>query len=225
MAHRSPFYEMHVKASAVMQDIDGWSMPWHYGDWQAEYQACRETLGVYDMSHFGRIRVKGNNAQAWFAQYGGGLSAGLSEGRQDFVHLDTTDFKGRILLQHQDKGYLVVTEPSERESLLCVLEKTGDLNVCDETFKTAMVGFRGPRALALLVEKLPFDLPEMTPDTVICTTYFFMRFVISIHDAEVRLILPAPMAGMAWDMLQKYGQTYNAKLTGWQALNQIISQE
>ena len=223
MTQKSPFHDVHVKSGAAMSEYDGWLLPEHYGDPEAEYRAYREGLAVFDVSSRSRIRVNGAKA----AELLNGLFTcnimALPEGRQ--CHALLCNEKGGVVedvwVQHQDKGFLLIGSPSNRGRLIDALERAAaeyDVKVTDETLKTAMVSLEGPRALELLKEKLPFDIGWMETNDILAESYFFMRFVVTLYDGPAgpgaSLILPAKAASMAWDMLAKYGDRFGAKVAG-----------
>ena len=60
----SPLHERHVRAGAKFADFAGWSMPLEYagGGVLAEHNAVRQAVGVFDVSHLGKISVTGPGA-------------------------------------------------------------------------------------------------------------------------------------------------------------------
>jgi len=55
----------HVKLGAAFEEVAGWNMPAHYGDWIAEHRAVRQTVGLSDLSHRGKVRVTGDDRVRW----------------------------------------------------------------------------------------------------------------------------------------------------------------
>ena len=71
---KSPLYEWHVNANAKLADFGGWDMPIEYpsgtragspGGVIAEHTAVRERVGLFDVSHLGKIEVKGVGALSY----------------------------------------------------------------------------------------------------------------------------------------------------------------
>ena len=64
---KSPIYDWHLSTSAKMADFGGWEMPIEYpkgvgkfpGGTLAEHLAVRERVGIFDVSHLGKVSVKG----------------------------------------------------------------------------------------------------------------------------------------------------------------------
>ncbi len=62
--HRGPLHAFHVEAGATLGPFGGWEMPISYpsGGVVAEHTAVREAVGVFDVSHLGKVSVTGPGA-------------------------------------------------------------------------------------------------------------------------------------------------------------------
>ena len=61
----SPLDQKHKSLGAKMADFGGWEMPIEYpgGGVLAEHDAVRNRVGIFDVSHLGKISVKGSGAK------------------------------------------------------------------------------------------------------------------------------------------------------------------
>lgn len=68
---KSPLYQWHLDAGAKLADFGGWDMPIEYpagtaagapGGVIAEHTAVRERVGLFDVSHLGKIQVRGSGS-------------------------------------------------------------------------------------------------------------------------------------------------------------------
>src|SRR5258707_14337212 len=60
-ARKTPLNPLHRRLSAKMVNFDGWDMPVEYpssGGLIAEHRAVRNSVGVFDVSHMGDIRIR-----------------------------------------------------------------------------------------------------------------------------------------------------------------------
>ena len=73
-ALESPLYKWHINAGAKMAHFGGWQMPIEYGKEIgalsaggviAEHTAVRTSVGIFDVSHLGKIEIKGEGALAF----------------------------------------------------------------------------------------------------------------------------------------------------------------
>src|SRR5215217_7873751 len=63
----SPLHIQHVAAGAKFAEFGGWSMPLEYAGAGvlAEHAAVRSAVGIFDVSHLGKVRVSGPGAAAF----------------------------------------------------------------------------------------------------------------------------------------------------------------
>ncbi|NLI99254.1 glycine cleavage system aminomethyltransferase GcvT [bacterium] len=62
MDKKTPFYDKLVAAGGRMVSFAGYQMPVQFEGLIAEHQKVRESVGVFDVSHMGRVAVKGKDA-------------------------------------------------------------------------------------------------------------------------------------------------------------------
>jgi aminomethyltransferase len=60
---RTPLFDRHLAASAKTADFGGWEMPIEYTGVVAEHTAVRTAVGIFDVSHMGKVRVHGPGAK------------------------------------------------------------------------------------------------------------------------------------------------------------------
>ena len=66
----SPLLAVHQALGAKLGDFAGWQMPLEYpapvgGGTLTEHLAVRERVGLFDVSHLGKISIKGEGAKSW----------------------------------------------------------------------------------------------------------------------------------------------------------------
>src|SRR5881409_2783199 len=59
MAKQSPLADFHRSNGAVFTERDGWLLPIHFGNADAEYNAVRSTAGLIDRSNRGLLQFTG----------------------------------------------------------------------------------------------------------------------------------------------------------------------
>lgn len=59
---RTPLYDAHVKAGGKIVEFGGWEMPIQYAGIIDEHKRCRESAGIFDVSHMGEIDLQGPDA-------------------------------------------------------------------------------------------------------------------------------------------------------------------
>jgi aminomethyltransferase len=58
----TPLHDWHVAHGGRMVDFAGWSMPVQYTSIAEEHNATRNAVGVFDISHMGRLQFFGRHA-------------------------------------------------------------------------------------------------------------------------------------------------------------------
>src|SRR5262249_7182154 len=59
---RSPLHDRHMALGAKFAPFGGWEMPLEFVGVLKEHAAVRESVGVFDVSHLGKARVRGAGA-------------------------------------------------------------------------------------------------------------------------------------------------------------------
>jgi glycine cleavage system T protein (aminomethyltransferase) len=60
-ARATSLLEIHEELGARLTEFSGWEMPLQYSGVVAEHRAVREAVGVFDVSHLGKLRVGGRD--------------------------------------------------------------------------------------------------------------------------------------------------------------------
>ena len=81
----SPLHAVHEEAGGRFVTFAGWRLPVHYGSILDEARPSGRTAGMFDVSHMGRMRMRGPDALAILQTLG---TNDLDEGRagQSAVH-------------------------------------------------------------------------------------------------------------------------------------------
>ena len=64
MSLRSPLHEHHRALGGRLVDFAGWDMPLQFSGVVAEHTAVRERVGLFDVSHLGKLLVEGARSLA-----------------------------------------------------------------------------------------------------------------------------------------------------------------
>ncbi|WP_183101313.1 glycine cleavage system aminomethyltransferase GcvT [Nocardioides pelophilus] len=62
---RSPLHDRHETLGAKFAEFGGWSIPLQYSGIVEEHNAVRQAVGIFDVSHLGKIEVRGPGAAAF----------------------------------------------------------------------------------------------------------------------------------------------------------------
>ncbi len=164
--HLSPLNEFHTSLGAKLIDFAGWSMPVFYRGINEEHLHTRSDLSVFDVSHMGRIRIEGDEGEAFLEHLCTRSLAETAVGQSKYTHMCNEDggiLDDLIVSRHEGYWY-VVCNASNREKILGWLTRHADgrdVLLTDETFETAMLAVQGPMAIAFMEEQFSLSLSEL----------------------------------------------------------------
>ena len=151
-ALRSPLHTSHVEAGGRLVTFAGWRLPVRYGSILEEARAVRNAAGMFDVSHMGRVRLRGADALTVLQGLGTNDLTKIGPGRAQYTLWCTPDggtIDDLINLWLAADDFIVVMNASRRTDDLEHLEDhasgTG-VAIVDETEQTAMIAVQGPRA-------------------------------------------------------------------------------
>lgn len=159
MTYTSPLNDDHLKLGAKLTDFGGWMMPLVYRDGTiAEHKAVRSALGLFDVTHLGKITVEGPGAEAALDAALPGKIAKLKPGRAGY-NLVLTEEGGvvdDIFVYRKSDGFLVVPNASNMDAVLSFLQKASgpDVVVTDARLRWAILAVTGPRAREFIVPRM-----------------------------------------------------------------------
>src|SRR3569833_3281406 len=125
---RTPFYDFHVKAGAKMVEFAGWEMPLLYNRpngvgliWIiAEHLHTRTSASIFDVSHMGRLKFTGKDAEAFLQKVctrnvGKGIAG---QSMYSLVCNPTGGMLDDVIVSRYEKYWYTVCNASNREKLL-----------------------------------------------------------------------------------------------------------
>src|SRR6516162_6531605 len=62
---KTPLFDWHQKHGGRIVEFGGWLMPVQYSTIVDEHRAVRERVGLFDISHMGRLTFDGPGMEAW----------------------------------------------------------------------------------------------------------------------------------------------------------------
>ncbi|HEU5118194.1 MAG TPA: glycine cleavage system protein T, partial [Isosphaeraceae bacterium] len=152
----TPLHDWHVKHGGRMVDFAGWSMPVQYSSIVDEHQAVRQRVGLFDISHMGRLRFDGEEARAWLNRSTTNDVSKLQPGQIQYS-LMCNESGGVIddLLVYRlpDEGYGVVCNASNRARVVDQFGRTKagqKATLDDRTLMLAMIAIQGPQAVSVV---------------------------------------------------------------------------
>lgn len=224
---RSPLYDDHVSSGAVMAEEAGWEIPLHYGDPAAEAARARAAAGVADVTHLGRIRVRGDGAGDLVGRLCGD---GALRQEDDTVRpVIVRDAGGRTLdtarLVRLEGMWLLLTSPAGRTKVLAYAAEAAaatEAKADDQTDKTVMIAVVGPLAAGVLDAVLPIRISDMADGAARTGSVIVARYIALRSDIgslwRMEVILPTMLAGRAWRFITEKAGPNRIAPCGWAAM-------
>ena len=241
---RTPFHAHLDARGAVFGEIAGWERAnwfandgeareyeysWGRQNWfensAAEHRAIRETVGMYDMSSFGKIRVEGPDAMA-FLNHLCGAQMDVPAGKivySQFLN-ETGGIEADVTVTRlTETAYIVVTPAATRlADQAWMARHKGDFNVVitDTTAGEAVLAIMGPKSRELLNKVSPADFsnaanPFGTAQEIEIGMGLARAHRVSyVGELGWELYVSSDMAGHVFEVLEDAGADLGLKLCG-----------
>ena len=150
---RTALYSTHLALGARIVPFGGWDMPVQYSGILAEVKAVRTAMGLFDVSHMGRLYISGPHSTAFLDWVLTGSADGLRVGRARYC-LICNEAGGviddTIFYRLAEDRYLLVPNAGNRLEVVgwfhrWIEEKFPEgCTIEDCTESTAFIAFQGP---------------------------------------------------------------------------------
>lgn len=161
-ARRVPLASVHEELGAVFGEFAGWQVPMRYTSTIEEHMAVRTGVGVFDISHMGRLAIRGPDALRLIERVTtkrvGKTREGFMSGPTLLLNETARVRDDEMFYRVADDYWLSVPNASVKDSILeylrAVASQEGmDVAVEDLTGKYSMLAIQGPRS-AEIMERL-----------------------------------------------------------------------
>lgn len=215
MGQKTPLYQWHANRKARIVDFAGWDMPVIYTSINDEHRATRTGVGLFDISHMGRLIVEGAGAQAWLDRVLTNRVDNLKSGqvRYSLVLNEAGGTLDDVLVTRLPDRYLVVVNASNREKLLDWFGRStpADVRLTDRTHDWAMIACQGPSAVEAMQKLLDVSIADLkyyfSADATIDGVPGFVSRTGYTGEDGGELILPSRSAEAVWNKLIDAGAT------------------
>ncbi len=224
---QSRLHSRHAQLGATFHESAGWEMPAHYGNPEAEYRAVRESIGLADLSHRGKIRVTGDDRVKWLQSVISNDILPLQAGQGRYSSLLT--HKGKMLtyfrvymqtdaVMLEDVGEIgEATYQTLRKFLLYGTK--AKMENCAESWGLLLVS--GPNAPAVLQSAFGVDAGDLKPISFVSAQIGGQQALVmrteETGEIDLEIMLPADGLPAAWNSLMETGTKHRIKPVGSQA--------
>lgn len=224
---QSRLHDHHNRLGATFEEVTGWSMPAHYGDAAAEHRAVRNTVGLADLSHRGKLRVTGDDRVKW-------LQSVISN---DILPLQPGQGRYSSFLTH--KGKMLTYFRVYLQSDAVMLEDVGEIG--DQTYKAlrkfllygtkakmedcaeswGLLLVSGPKASLVVKATFGTDVDDVKPVNFVTAVIGGQTALVirteETGEQDYEILIPADGLVAAWERLMEAGASHGIKPVGSQA--------
>jgi aminomethyltransferase len=208
---QTPLQDEHESLGAKLGEFAGWSMPIEYAGVLTEHRAVRDSAGMFDLTHLGKIEVAGPTALDELQRVITGDLAALSPGGAQYGMVLTDD--GGIvddLITYRVEGdrFLVVPNAANTDAVLSILtEESPEGAAVEHRPDLATIAVQGPRSLELTATLFP-EIGRMAFMTCAESSYRGVVVLVArtgyTGERGVELFLPEGVARALWrDLLER----------------------
>jgi aminomethyltransferase len=152
---QTPLFDWHQAHGGRIVEFGGWLMPVQYSTIIDEHRAVRRRVGIFDISHMGRLTFDGPGSLDWLERVTTNHVANLAMNQIQYSLMASEQggLIDDILVYRHQYGYYVVCNASSRLAVLAQLDRHrggAECNFHDRTQDTAMIAVQGPAALEIL---------------------------------------------------------------------------
>lgn len=201
-----PLNQAHLAAEATMGTEANWSVPLSYAGPLHEAREAATRAAVFDLSHLGRLRIRGD----------GGLELLERVCTHDVARQDDNTARPTLLcnghggvlasgiLVRLESYWVLTVEAGNREKVLAhlVAQAVDDARVDDQTDKVCQFNIVGPQGEAILDAVLPVSMAGMQRGAVKTGSLMIARYIALRTGCTARwsieVLVPMMLASQAW---------------------------
>lgn len=165
---KTALYDKHRQLGAKMVDFAGWEMPVYYSGIIEEHVAVRERVGLFDVSHMGRIVVEGEDAESFLDFVCTNQISGKSNGLAIYTvlpHENGGSVDDVMIYKIDSTHFFIVVNASNREkdkAHLMSRAASFRVSIRDCFADEGILAIQGPEATHFAGSRFPIAL-ELKP--------------------------------------------------------------
>lgn len=164
MAKRTPLFDLHVRLGGRIVEFGGWELPVQYSSIVEEHRAVREAAGLFDVSHLGRVELRGSGALRTLQQLATNDASKLEVGRAQYSLLlnERGGIVDDIFIYRQPDEYLIVINAATSEKDIAWMRSRLDgAELIDRTAEISTISLQGPAAVRLAGPLIDVDIAQL----------------------------------------------------------------
>lgn len=222
MIKKTPFYPRHLSAEGKIVEFAGYYLPLQFKGIFPEHHRVRSTVGVFDVSHMGRIRIRGSEALSFINYMTTNDAATLEIYQAQYSVMCYPDggiVDDLVVYRLPDSYLLVVNGANNTKDTNWLNEhRSGDLVIENITEQLAQLAIQGPKAEPCLqkicsIELGPIGFYRAAQGKIAGVDCLISRTGYTGEDG-FELYIPAHEALEVWDALMETGREFEIEPIG-----------
>ena len=225
---KTPLYQWHKENGGQMVDFAGWDMPVQYASGVIkEHLATRKYGGMFDVSHMGRFRIKGDDKIPFLQKALTGNAQALQPWEAHYTII--SDDQGyalddAFLYRFDQEDYLLVVNASNSEKdwehLIKIAENFDNVTLENHTETLSLMALQGPVAKDLIIRVAGNgSLPEPNQNSLsqmeLCgVPCLISRTGYTGEPNSFEIFAPADQCVFLWESLFAAGKELNVVQVG-----------
>ncbi|HEU4356475.1 MAG TPA: glycine cleavage system aminomethyltransferase GcvT [Actinomycetota bacterium] len=216
----SPLEPAHQELGAKLGPFGGWLMPIEYEGVLAEHGAVRERVGLFDLSHLGKVDVLGPRALDALQRTLSNDLARVDVGRAQYnlvLNRHGGVDEDLIVYRLAEERWFVVPNASNTDRVVARLEEVAGADAVEPHPDWCFLGVQGPRALETVGTRFP-EAADLSFMGCVEASFDGVPIVLtrSGYTGELgyELFGPAAIASALWDDLADAGAAFGIEPCG-----------
>ncbi|MDP1836837.1 MAG: glycine cleavage system aminomethyltransferase GcvT [Chlamydiales bacterium] len=220
---RTALYERHVALGAKIVDFAGWEMPISYKGIISEHMAVRKAVGIFDVSHMGRILVTGPEAESFLHFVSTNNVVGQADQTAIYTVLPNEDggsIDDAIIYRESATKLFIIVNAANRQKDLEHLRKMArqyKVTLTPRYSEDGIIAIQGPTAEPLVRDLFPgtWQLKAMRFMPVMFgQTEVILARTGYTGSGGFEIIAPNDIIGEIWDAALSLGARYDLQPVG-----------
>ncbi|MGQ9678155.1 MAG: glycine cleavage system aminomethyltransferase GcvT [bacterium] len=222
MSKTTPFYPRHLAFNGKMVNFAGFQLPIQFHSIISEHHRVRSTVGVFDVSHMGRIKIWGKDALKFVNMMTTNDASTLAINQAQYSVMCYPDggiVDDLVVYLLKDYFFLVVNGANNEKDTAWLKDHiVGDVQLENVTAKIAQLAIQGPKAECCLQKIASINLAQIG---------FYWASEGKVGDVDVlisrtgytgedgfEIYMPAEKALTVWDEIFAAGQEFEVEPIG-----------
>ena len=213
---QTSLYDTHVALGARIVPFGGWAMPIQYNSILQEARAVRSNVGLFDVSHMGRLKIQGGGAARLLSRVlsVGAISMRPTRARYCLIcNEDGGIIDDCIVYRNAEDDFLLIPNAANTAAVTDWLDRwntaADKVRITNITAETAMIAVQGPQSIPLLngitADDISSVLPFRTTQTQIDGADAMLAHTGYTGEDGFEIIVPADAGARIWTLLVENG--------------------